>query len=100
MNDDLISRSALLADAEKCGVMLSSSMYPSDEEIGARKVISAIIFAPAVDAVEVVRCAECEKRKTIECALSYFVFDDFDVEVRFIDVPDDFYCPHGERRTE
>ena len=59
MNNDLISRSALLADAEKCGVMLSSSMSPSDEEIGARKVIYAIVSAPAVDAVEVVRCENC-----------------------------------------
>ena len=88
MNNDLISRSALLTE------------YDRQHTGTPGKARDLILSAPAVDAVEVVRCGECEKRKTTECALSYFVFDDFDVEVRFLDVPDDFYCPYGERRTE
>lgn len=48
----------------------------------------------------IVRCKDCDKRETMECALSYFVIEDFDVDVRFLDVSDDFYCAYGERRTE
>ena len=98
MDNDLISRSAHIdkftAEAKKIAAndkdFAQALMY----------VVTCLDAAPAVDAVEVVRCIECEKRKTTECALSYFVFDDFDVEVRFLDVPDDFYCPYGERKTE
>ena len=97
--NDLISRSALLADIEDT-VVISARNTKSAEMRGAHKVTDRIAAAPTVDAVPVVRCGECEKRKTTECALSYFVFDDFDVEVRFLDVPDDFYCPYGERKTE
>lgn len=93
--NDLINRSAL-------GVGYANPLVFDNPEFakGWNAAIEIIAKVPAVDAVEVVRCGECEKRKTTECALSYFVFDDFDVEVRFLDVPDDFYCPYGERRTE
>lgn len=99
MDNDLISRSALLADIEDT-VVISARNTKSAEMRGIHKVTDRIEAAPAVDAVEVVRCGACEKRETTECALSYFVFDDFDVEIRFLDVPDDFYCPYGERRTK
>lgn len=94
MDNDLISRSALLADAEKCGVMLSSSMSPSDEEIGARKVIYAIVSAPSVDAVEVVRCTECQYMK-IKAGLCYCK-----VWQGYNDMGSEGFCNYGERRTE
>ena len=47
MNDDLISRSALLADLREKGFLPAI-------------VQRAIERAPAVDAVEVVRCRECK----------------------------------------
>lgn len=99
--NDLISRSALLEALENDRMVFRSTITVPEALLAQgehwRRCLEA---APAVDAVEVVRCGECEKRKTTECALSYFVFDDFDVEVRFLDVPDDFYCPYGERRTK
>lgn len=89
MNNDLISRSALLADAEK----LSSSMSPSDEEIGARKVIHAIVSTPAVDAVEVVRCKDCiHYEKTM-------LYSECWHALGMINVYDDCYCSRGERRS-
>lgn len=50
MNDDLISRSALLADLREKGFLPGI-------------VRRAIERAPAVDAVEVVRCRECKHWK-------------------------------------
>lgn len=98
MNNDLISRSVHIdkftAEAKKIAAndkdFAQALMY----------VVTCLDAAPAVDAVEVVRCRECEKRETIECVLSYFVCEDFDVDIRFLEVPDDFYCPYGERRKE
>lgn len=98
---DLISRSALIEELKAQRGIKYTRVYNiinTAIDKGIEIAIRSIEAAPAVDAVEVVRCGECEKRETTECALSYFVFDDFDVEVRFLDVPDDFYCPYGERR--
>lgn len=108
--NDLISRSALL-EILNVGLRALESKRDLRDDFFDRCLyglsisdvqanIELVKAAPAVDAVEVVRCGECEKRETTECALSYFVFDDFDVEIRFLDVPDDFYCPYGERRTD
>ena len=85
--DDLISRSAILAEYDR-------------QHIGAPGKARALMVAPAVDAVPVIRCKDCDKRETMECALSYFVIEDFDVDVRFLDVSDDFYCAYGERKTD
>lgn len=57
MNNDLISRSALLAEIrclhEFCGMIDAFGLWATEK---AREIIKA---APAVDAVEVVRCRDC-----------------------------------------
>lgn len=46
----------------------------------------AVDNAPTIDAVEVVRCKECRKRKY--CERIYYDFNEMD------------YCAHGERETK
>ena len=46
----------------------------------------AVDNAPTIDAVEVVRCKECRKRKY--CEGIYYDFNEMD------------YCAHGERETK
>lgn len=53
MNDDLISRSALLADIEESVVFSVKAGQPSAEIRGANKITSRIKAAPAVDAEKV-----------------------------------------------
>lgn len=80
MNDDLISRGALLADLREKGFLPAI-------------VRRAIERAPAVDAVEVVRCCECK----------WWHEDD---DVGYCDNPDgldnyakpDEFCSYRERK--
>lgn len=72
MNDDLISRGALLADLREKGFLLAI-------------VQRAIERAPAVDAVEVVRCKDCKHRYT-------------DSWCEYADDDDNFYCARGKRK--
>ena len=80
MNDGLISRSALLADLREKGFLPAI-------------VRRAIERAPAIDAVEVVRCRECK----------WWHEDD---DVGYCDNPDgldnyakpDEFCSYGERK--
>ena len=49
--------------------------------------------APAVDAVEVVRCKDCKKRNTVNCPM----------EEQYVEYPwqatkHDDYCSYGERK--
>lgn len=62
MNGDLISRSALLEDIEETVVFSVKDGQPSAEIRGANKITDRIKAAPAVDAVEVVRCGDCKFR--------------------------------------
>ena len=76
MEDKLISSQWLIND------LLNKSFYPAI-------VKSSIESAPAVDAVEVVRCQECEipHNKYTGCP-----------KLNGLVTPSDFYCPYGERR--
>ena len=76
MEDKLISSQWLISD------LLNKSFYPAI-------VKSSIESAPAVDAVEVVRCRECEipHNKYTGCP-----------KLNGLVTPTDFYCPYGERR--
>ena len=56
--DDLISRSALLADIEESVVFSVKAGQPSAEIRGANKITDRIKVAPAVDAVEVEAVAQ------------------------------------------
>lgn len=94
MNNDLISRSAHIdkfkAEAKKIAAndkdFAQALMY----------VVTCLDAAPAVDAVEVVRCGECE----------HWMYINDDVGLCVVDVPDidgvvrnaDFFCKYGERR--
>ena len=90
---DLISRAALLAEYDRVHVGAAG---------GARKLIAE---APAVDAVEVVRCKDCK-----HCAIDKYVKRPFCIlngEVRpnghiwfGVGVTEEHYCSYGERREK
>ena len=61
--------------------------------ISSEEVEKAIVEAPAVDAVPVVRCKDCLKRNTADCPMS----DAFE-SYPFYDTKDDDFCSYGERR--
>lgn len=87
MNNDLISRSALLEqecfmdddNGFRCSVVLSTD----------------IRRAPAVDAVELVRCKDCIHSNAAGCSEGFTWCDKYDHGVT-----DDFYCKTGERRPD
>lgn len=84
MNDDLISRSALLADLREKGFLPAI-------------VQRSIERAPAVDAVEVVRCLECchlENGYRCRTPLGAGLYNG---EYILVDPEDDF-CSYGERK--
>lgn len=87
MNNDLISRSALLADLSEKGFLPAI-------------VQRAIERAPAVDAVEVVRCGKCKHWKT-SGSQEGTIFADMEPigacrYVNFCRKTSDF-CSYGER---
>lgn len=91
---DLIDRAALLDDIDVTFVVSGKSPYA--EIRGANKIIDRIKAAPAVDAVEVVRCKECTRFSPCEevegvswtgwCNYGEFHTDEDD------------YCSRGERK--
>lgn len=86
MNGDLISRSALLEDIahDMSGFDESEADNPG---LTWGDLIHWLQNAPAVDAVEVVRCKDCE----------YWDFGDcYRLE---LSSPDDF-CSHGKRKND
>lgn len=88
MTNDLISRSALLE-----GFQFRLPIISERAEVVARCVEIArrlINKAPAVDAVEVVRCKDCKHRDTVYCAM----------DIDILDVADDMFCSFGERRAD
>ena len=93
---DLISRSAL-----KKFIQDGLNSKDPDKMFGhdAVEILTEIVYAPAVDAVEVVRCKDCKKcdgfpEKEIEedevgiCKMTGMV------------VSPSFFCSSGERRTD
>jgi hypothetical protein len=52
---------------------------------------------PNADVVPVVRCSQCRKRYTTECALWFSQLDDKQYFCGAIH-NDDFYCSYGERK--
>ena len=89
MQNDLISRSALIKELEPKGELVSGSFIS-----GIMHAIHQIKNAPAVDAVEVVRCENCEhfqeenKDWRQHCRLSG------------LQVDGDDFCSYGERRAD
>jgi hypothetical protein len=98
MNNDLISRSALIAyvkelptwEARDTGFF--TKKYPSGFFVPA-DIVKSIQNAPAVDAVEVVRCKECKHCDPENHHCDHFV----GTMIYFPRKPDDF-CSYGERK--
>ena len=95
---DLISRNALLEEhCDGCPAKFAGTCSPNDPVCGLAQLIYE---APAVDAVEVVRCKDCKHR---------YQYEDWDrqqqevivcYECRLLrkDFGDGGFCPRGERR--
>lgn len=91
MNNDLISRSALLEEFEWLKKNTGAYNHPAIDDH-----IQRIKNAPAVDAEPVVRCKDCRKGKyidsrTILCASQ---------KLCPTRVEPDFFCADGERKMD
>lgn len=86
MNNDLISREALLEAIRTDVAPFTLSM-----------VFRHIHSAPAVDAVEVVRCKDCKYYKKGSCELHSVWPDEYSTGYDYRPDDDDF-CSYGERR--
>ena len=89
MKDDLISRNTLYR--EICGLPSNIGLYDADE---VERLVKA---APAVDAVEVVRCRDCKHGKPNGNGTYYCYQDKFTIR---LDLKPDHYCAYGERRAD
>lgn len=94
MNDDLISRSALLKEFEK----IENKCSPSWSLIfaGMKQIVQN---APDVDAVQVVRCKDCGYYKGGCCDLHSVYADGYTSGYNCMPDDDDF-CSLGERSTK
>lgn len=107
--NDLISRSALIEWGNASEIRKAvGNWHELDNKAKtavlryAQSLKRAILAAPAVDAMPVVRCGECSKRHTLQCALyvGQYSEDGESVKMVFVTKPDDFWCKYGERRTD
>lgn len=91
MNNDLISRSALLAEIKRIG----GQPFSDWDTMGVLALAERI---PAVDAVEVVRCKDCEKWKKKE--ETWLCWNFGYCSECMMDCHGDHFCSYGERRGE
>lgn len=91
MENDLISRGALIEQLERLAV--HEDPFRQSCILG---IVHTIAKAPAVDALEVVRCKDCARRNpsadltdTVLCTW-----------LRNLTMPKDGFCSYGERRGE
>lgn len=91
-SDDLISRSALLEKA------YASGMWNRETQKFDLNVVDAddVVTAPAVDAVEVVRCKNCKHYEDGVCGHIAYIMDGYYRNTYEVKSPDDF-CSIGER---
>lgn len=93
MNNDLISRSALFQKIQPVDFL-----YGHDEDApysGMAVDACDVEAAPAVDAVKVVRCGECERRNKSADLTDSIYCRWLKCQMRKND-----FCNYGERRTE
>lgn len=97
MTNDLVSRSALIAALENEKIRIA---------IDKVKMFGLIEAAPAVDAVEVVRCKDCRRfgmycfgASSEERLACLEIEEDGFIRIASAVDPDDF-CSHGERRRD
>ena len=57
--------------------------------------VSSIDLAPAIDAVEVVRCKDCARDGLSDCPICYIEKQ----TLQFINHDPNFFCGYGERRA-
>ena len=89
MGNDLISRSNLWTDI---------MMLPHNGDIiSSEEVEQAIVDAPAVDAVKVVRCGECQRWA---CFASVSDYPNGYCSAHAINMKRFDFCSYGERRPE
>lgn len=96
--NDLISRSALLVDIRESVVFSGRSGEISAGMRGAHKVTDRIKVAPAVDAVEVVRCRECKSFRACKeiIGVTWTGYCNYGV----FHTDEDDFCSRGKRRSE
>lgn len=93
--NEYIDRKQLLQDIEDCVVFSARpEKVPTKEMIGARRVVERIKEAPAIDAVEVVRCKDCKHWAVLEeCGHYCSHWGNM-----MTDTLEDDFCSNGERR--
>lgn len=92
-NDDLISRKALLEKVFNKRGDFHYFREPPEKVVRATDVINA----PAVDAVEVVRCKDCKFSKTLENIPNMQSYRYCIALKDVINFGDYFYCAHGAK---
>lgn len=96
MNDDLISRSALLEELSK-GTIITDDLYGMGIMAGNDHAIKKIKEAPAVDAVEVVRCKDCKHFYNSNMNPSHRCKRGGS-QVWDVEFTENDFCSYGERR--
>lgn len=94
MSFDLISRSALLEEISKCTI-IPDDLYSMGIMAGVDAIKKKVENAPAVDAVEVVKCRDCKYRDPENHHCDHGT----GTMIYFPRKPDDF-CSYGERRAD
>lgn len=89
------------ANALKAGFDDGDCMKSLAEAIADKRFVKAIMQAPTIDAVPVVRCRECIHRGTYECPTTqedYYYDDDDGSDYVMRDyTEDDGFCHKGEK---
>ena len=95
MDNDLISRSALMEQLLRKRPEPASMRYTGGFNDAILRVRSMVHSAPAVDAVPVVRCQDCiHLYSLMDCPLAYV-----DKQMGIVSARDvDFFCKDGERK--
>lgn len=88
-----------LIDADALLHVLCTSSYPQDVDIGKAYYIfkKELKNAPTVDAVSVVRCGDCKRRRSDGYCTKYQKNIDGQTTVWFMP-SDDWYCADGVRK--
>ena len=99
MKDDLISRSALLEKIQPVDFLYGDDEAPAYS--GMAVSAGDIESAPAIDAVEVVRCKDCKFCKKHPTAEGYKLCTNFKWNNEYHPfTEDDYFCSYGKRRSE
>jgi hypothetical protein len=87
---EYIEREKVIAEIDKGDLLVG------DNAKWAKEILCR---TPTADAVEVVKCSECQKRYTMNCALWYSTFNDKEYFCGAMS-NDNFFCACGERKCD